>query len=565
MSQISPTQQLHRRKSSKDDNETILVVTPPANEPTFSEITVNGDNHDSGSIPALGPPPARKRLSLGPPPAGHAPFRGHGRTPSAAGLSPTSASPMRTTFGFPSQTNGVGVNGHHHPPLASPFRSSFSISTGGPNGHSRNHSRNRSISAYTSLPSPLGLPNTAEGTFPGSALPSSTTLPHAHPRPPPLMVTSYSNPEGAVQSAHFATNGAPPGSPLAPNGPASATTAAQHKRRHSRMHSRNLSVFFPRPGSIPSTAISEDGGDQEAEEAPVATIPEAGSSVDVRGARRGGAKPPLTPLGAGFKFGGRPPPSSSTETDDGSPITENGEPAFSKPARRGHHHKHSMSHNFFSFLEPGSTLPSASSPGGPDLHTQPTPTPQSPWAPISAFPDTAKPTSFLTAPNNTNGDMAFGFTGGLPPAPLEQNDEIPTGAVVAGTAQFFLGAWLWVCGQQIGSLATTGLGYWVVFDAFGIGVGRVAPPWLAKVPSGADSERTLKKQKIKRPYGNGRMETVLMFAQAVYLMFSSVYVCKETVEHLLLSAGGQEGHHHHAGDEDPHAGYVDLFVNADQG
>ena len=31
-------------------------------------------------------------------------------------------------------------------------------------------------------------------------------------------------------------------------------------------------------------------------------------------------------------------------------------------------------------------------------------------------------------------------------------------------------------------------------------------------------------------------------------MFSAVYVFKETVEHVLLSAG--EGHHHHSGDED---------------
>ena len=31
-------------------------------------------------------------------------------------------------------------------------------------------------------------------------------------------------------------------------------------------------------------------------------------------------------------------------------------------------------------------------------------------------------------------------------------------------------------------------------------------------------------------------------------MFSAVYVFKETVEHVLLSAG--EGHHHHMGDED---------------
>jgi hypothetical protein len=54
----------------------------------------------------------------------------------------------------------------------------------------------------------------------------------------------------------------------------------------------------------------------------------------------------------------------------------------------------------------------------------------------------------------------------------------------------------------------------------------------------------------------GRVETVLMFAQAVYLMFSSVYVCKESVEHLLLSAGGGEGHHHHRGDEEVGLGCV---------
>lgn len=59
---------------------------------------------------------------------------------------------------------------------------------------------------------------------------------------------------------------------------------------------------------------------------------------------------------------------------------------------------------------------------------------------------------------------------------------------------------------------------------------------------------------------NGRVETVLMFAQAVYLMFSSVYVCKETVEHLLLSSGGGEGHHHHHGDEEVGLGYVLLYL-----
>ena len=49
-----------------------------------------------------------------------------------------------------------------------------------------------------------------------------------------------------------------------------------------------------------------------------------------------------------------------------------------------------------------------------------------------------------------------------------------------------------------------------------------------------------------------------MFAQAVYLMFSSVYVCKETVEHLLLSSG--ESHHHH-GDEVEDFGCVLLYIS----
>ena len=57
----------------------------------------------------------------------------------------------------------------------------------------------------------------------------------------------------------------------------------------------------------------------------------------------------------------------------------------------------------------------------------------------------------------------------------------------------------------------------------------------------------------------GRVETVLMFAQAVYLLFSSVYVCKESVEHLLLSAGAGEGHHHHHGDEEVGLGCALMF------
>lgn len=55
-----------------------------------------------------------------------------------------------------------------------------------------------------------------------------------------------------------------------------------------------------------------------------------------------------------------------------------------------------------------------------------------------------------------------------------------------------------------------------------------------------------------------------MFAQAVYLMFSSVYVCKETVEHVLLSSGSSGGekhhHHYHPSDDD---GAVPGYVSRD--
>ena len=58
--------------------------------------------------------------------------------------------------------------------------------------------------------------------------------------------------------------------------------------------------------------------------------------------------------------------------------------------------------------------------------------------------------------------------------------------------QFLLGAYLWVTGQSIGSLSCTGLGYWVVFDAFGVGQGAgVLGAALARTGKGG----------VRRPYG----------------------------------------------------------------
>lgn len=199
------------------------------------------------------------------------------------------------------------------------------------------------------------------------------------------------------------------------------------------------------------------------------------------------------------------------------------------------------------------------------LHTQPTPTPISPWGPMSAFPETAasSQSGFKLPPSNGHTDLW-----------QAQPTEISTAALSSSVGQFVLGSYMWVMGQQVGSLSVTGLGYWVVFDSFGVALSGVVPGWLALGSKGGLGE----KERVRRPYGyvvfclgiqvanifrrcsNGRVETVLMFAQAVYLMFSSVYVCKETVEHLLLSAGGGEGHHHHHGDEDEGVGYVGILA-----
>jgi len=113
---------------------------------------------------------------------------------------------------------------------------------------------------------------------------------------------------------------------------------------------------------------------------------------------------------------------------------------------------------------------------------------------------------------------------------------IPYGALSFGALQFLLGALVWVEGQKAGSLSCTGLGYWIVFDAFGVILAKVLPRLLIRNSSQASIGS----------YGNARLETLALFAQSIYLVFTSFYICKETVEHVLLTANAAgEAHHHH--------------------
>ncbi|CAL1709761.1 unnamed protein product [Somion occarium] len=515
------TSHIHRRKSSREEDDNILIF------PT-----------DTSSLPTLMKPPG---IAVQLEPNGLAstqlpPSQSH----------PPSAGPYRTSFAIPRPPalNGVSnthlhpMNGHHRHQAPS-MRQSLSLPS-----HSSSHSRTRSVSGpfSPSTPSPLS------SSFPSSTsspFPSKPTSPTLYRFPGPSSSESDLNgtpPNGRAVSIK-ATNGITPSS-------STGSSAAGHIRRHSRLHSRNLSIYFPRPGSLPSTSIAEDGY-QELDFTPSSSLRSVSSNSDdssVLMPSMSSPTPGQRSFREGFTFGARPPADSNGELN-GHAMPEM--TPSNRASRRGHHHKHSLSHNFFSFLEPGD-----------ELHTNPTPTPVSPWNPGSSFPSSPSgPAAETSAHAHSHSQMhahshSHSHSQSPEPHAPESHSDVhpprsksPIGSICAdpaispvavtmATLQFALGAALWISGQQTGSLACTGLGYWVVFDSFGIALGSVVPSWLAK-PS--------MKNPSRRPFGNARLETLLIYAQSIYLVFAAVYVCKETLEHFLLASG--EGHHHHHGDE----------------
>ncbi|CDZ97417.1 Putative Zn2 transporter MSC2 (cation diffusion facilitator superfamily) [Phaffia rhodozyma] len=246
--------------------------------------------------------------------------------------------------------------------------------------------------------------------------------------------------------------------------------------RHDRIHSRNLSVFFPRPGRQPNQTDSQHQTPNLDD--PVSLIPSSASPV---------------------------PPSPR--------VT----------GRRGHHHKHSLSHNFFSFMDPIETNPAIAA------ASQSSPVSLDGTSP-SSFPSATSTPRFTSAPSPLNLSPI------TPPArsPIAQLlAQPPLTQLIALFAllEFALGASLWVDGQAGGSLAVTGLGYLVVFDSLGV-AGIVASELLNGIGSPLSS--------LCSPFGNHRLEPLMFFVQAIFLLFSSVYICKESVEHVMLL-----GHDHH--------------------
>ena len=422
--------QLHRRNSSRDDeHEDSLIIKPSTNDVSSTEE----------GLPTLIIDPAPSpRIRVQSTPHSH----DHNRS-STYGGETNPPPPLPTSF-RPNLGPRPLKNGHAP---GSPLRPSFSVPL---QPYVDGHSRTRSVSTpFSPLPSPLS------SSFPS---PSTSYI-------PPNVTISHSAPDG--------------------------TELSKGGRRHTRLHSRNLSFFFPRPGSNPQGTINEDDA-QDLEvpvdvEAPL--IPSAGSNINFPGSRS--PRPSLTPLGQGFTFGTRPP-SSQRLTPDSLTAPHSGSSSSSSTLRRGHHHKHSLSHNFFSFLEPGSTRPVNREE---NLRIQTISKPLSPWDSVSPLPSSVTPSkSGFNSPISNNGH-----------ANVEQHRDVVPGrisynAVAVSAIQFILGAWLWVSGQQVGSLSCTGLGYWVVFDSFGVALSEVIPGWLSRSSKNAGFAEK-EREKIRRPFG----------------------------------------------------------------
>ncbi|WAR55154.1 hypothetical protein PtB15_4B774 [Puccinia triticina] len=296
-----------------------------------------------------------------------------------------------------------------------------------------------------------------------------------------------------------------------------------------RIHARNLSVFFPHPEQLiqqPAPAESAEEADAQVLDIPPATL------------RRLAQDPPRTP----------PSPLALAQVKH----PRHTPPSVAGPVRVGANPE--TRYSFFPFLaekpvSAGSSGPTRQSledeprPGykkafrGPGIEEQPLISPS--WS----FPRTPlTPNSALPKPVPTDLHHP-GIVRTLPASsPRARHTHRP----------MLLRATLWLRGQQTDCLSLAGLGYLLVFDALGAAHALLFDPrpddgtdrlWdaLGRKDAGAS---------IRLPFGRARLATLSIFTQALFLLFSAIYVCKEAVEHMMMShphgpdnAGGGGGSH----------------------
>lgn len=273
------------------------------------------------------------------------------------------------------------------------------------------------------------------------------------------------------------------------------------------IHSRNLSLFFPQPGSIPGPKSASPDLIPSPEFGETTLIPSVDSSNEKK------------------VFGGAGNWSFGQARPEGEGSAGLLTPDVKRSKRRGHHHKHSLSHNFFSFLDPTQTNPVLSS-NKSSAKASPIPDATPASVPMPRLPSSAT-------------------TQALSPLPSSKLDHYSRFLLSFAFLEFIIGAGLWIEGQMSGWRCLAGVGYLVVFDAMGIAVSMVE----RKEGAGWSS--------IRNPFGPSRFISLLYFAQSLFLVFAAVYIAKESIEQVILGSGahdhavgghGHEGSHSHGGE-----------------
>ena len=201
---------MHQRKRSKSENDDRPQLD-------FSAVE-DGEEPQSGTLPDLAQSPNGQLRAPRP------------RVNSNPSMPRTSNGPYSPMYSRP-------------PPSAGAFRTGFNVPPS---------------SSYNASFRP--------GGYPSSPFRSSFQAP---PSPSPLGENPMTNHTRSHRRANSSISVTPPPVVPPPSGPTSpASPASSSNRRHSRIHSRNLSIFFPRPGTTPHASIAEDGAQEIEVEAP---------------------------------------------------------------------------------------------------------------------------------------------------------------------------------------------------------------------------------------------------------------------------------------------------------
>lgn len=328
----------------------------------------------------------------------------------------------------------------------------------------------------------------------------------------------------------------------------------EHSRRHSRVHSRNLSVFFPRPGTEAEVEadVAKARELYEQDTNPAASSSATGTSTSDSASkvhRRGnsGNRPQITvstdattlsPRSASFAA---LTANQQSNNKLGAPNHLSDLSPSPTKSRRGHHHRHSVA-----MLDSGLSPIGAQQNG----HGMERSTSSTSWNSDASYAAPHDDHHSHSHGHDHSNSHSHGHGHGhkhrrsLHVRTVSALGHIPQASrplLLFGISHFGLGAALWMAGQEVDSLSATGLGYLVVFDAMGILSSALSDWALEWEQHASDLRRRSGKPEgatMKRPYGMHRVSTLLHFVQTIYLLFASVYVLKESVEHALLEGGG---------------------------